>query len=482
MGRLFSKFWIIVALGILVVGCAGQQVMVNGPGSFAPVNLTTKVKSGALVQKVDSFLVIFDASSSMGEKYMGETKLARALTFAYRLSATLPPVPLTAGLRIFGGLGILSFKSTAMLYGMTSYSKSAFESALAKITKPSGYSPLDLAIKAGTRDLTGIKGKIALIVISDGKDMGTGPLSAAKAIKATYGDRLCIYTVVVGDDQDGDALLENMAKIGGCGFSINADEALTGEGMAGFVEDVFFEKRAPKVVKKTAEKDSDGDGVVDSLDICPNTPKNVTVDIRGCPLDSDGDGVYDYMDKCPNTPRAVRVNEVGCPFDSDHDGVPDYMDQCPDTPIGVHVDKRGCPFDSDGDGAPDSKDKCPNTPKGARVNALGCWTLENLHFDIDKWDIKPKYYPILDEVIRVLKENPDLKLEIDGHTDNTGSDKYNMILSQKRAEAVKSYLIKHGIQPSRLKAIGFGFHKPVASNDTPEGRAKNRRVELHIIH
>ena len=477
MSRAISRFWIIVGLAILIAGCAGQQAMVNGPGSFTPPNLDAKVKSGTLAQKVDSFFVIFDASSSMGEKYMGESKLDRALTFAYRLNATLPSVPLTAGLRVFGGLGIFSFKSTAVLYGITHYSKSDFGSALAKITKASGSSPLDLGIKAGTSDLTAAKGKIAVIIISDGKDMGPGPITAAKAMKAVYGDRLCIYTVVVGDDKSGAALLRAIVKAGGCGFSINADDALSSDGMAKFVESVFFEKHVPKVV----EKDSDGDGIVDSLDVCPNTPLGVKVDIRGCPLDSDGDGVYDYMDKCPDTPRAVRVNEVGCPFDSDHDGVQDYMDQCPDTPIGVHVDNRGCPFDSDGDGVYDYKDKCPNTPKGVPVNEVGCWILKGLNFDTAKWDIKPQYYPLLDDVVRILKSNPGMRLEIQGHTDNVGSARYNMKLSQKRAEAVRQYLIQRGIAPSRLKAVGYGMTRPVTSNATAEGRAKNRRVELHPV-
>ncbi len=477
MSRVLSRIWIIFGLAVLFAGCAGQQAMVSGPGSFTPANLNAKVKSGTLVQKVDSFLVIFDASSSMAEKYMGESKLDRALTFAYRMNSTIPAVPLTAGLRVFGGLGNFSFRSTASLYTMSPYSKSAFGAALARITKATSSSPLDLGIKAGTNDLATAKGNIVVIIISDGKDMGAGPLAAAKVMKATYGDRLCIHTVVVGQDKAGAALLNAIAKISGCGLSINADDALSSDGMARFVEDVFFNKATPKVT----EKDSDGDGVVDSLDICPNTPKNVTVDIRGCPLDSDGDGVYDYMDKCPDTPRAVRVNEVGCPFDSDHDGVQDYMDQCPDTPIGVHVNSKGCPFDSDGDGVFDYKDKCPGTPKGVPVNEVGCWVLKGLNFDTAKWDIKPRYYPMLDKVVTILKNNPDMELEIQGHTDNVGSAKYNMKLSQKRAEAVRQYLIQRGIVPSRLKAVGYGMTRPVASNATSEGRAKNRRVELHPV-
>jgi outer membrane protein OmpA-like peptidoglycan-associated protein len=118
--------------------------------------------------------------------------------------------------------------------------------------------------------------------------------------------------------------------------------------------------------------DSDGDGVPDDQDECPNTPKGVIVDRLGCPIDSDGDGVADYLDKCPNTPKGVEVNAEGCPLDSDGDGVPDYLDKCPDTPLRVQVDSNGCPLDSDGDGVPDYLDKCPGTPSYYKVDNNGC--------------------------------------------------------------------------------------------------------------
>ncbi|HEY0917523.1 MAG TPA: thrombospondin type 3 repeat-containing protein, partial [Solimonas sp.] len=108
-------------------------------------------------------------------------------------------------------------------------------------------------------------------------------------------------------------------------------------------------------------KDSDGDGVPDRLDKCPNTPKGVTVYSDGCPVDTDGDGVPDYLDKCPGTPKGTAVDANGCPADSDGDGVPDSLDKCPGTPRGVMVGPDGCPIDSDGDGIPDAYDKCPNT-------------------------------------------------------------------------------------------------------------------------
>ena len=153
---------------------------------------------------------------------------------------------------------------------------------------------------------------------------------------------------------------------------------------------------------------------------------------------------------------------------------------CPPVPCPPAC-KKG-PKDSDGDGVIDSQDRCPNTPKGAKVNKVGCWIVKGLLFDFNKADIKPKYYKNLDEVVRVLKANPGLKVEIQGHTDNIGSAGYNMKLSLRRAQAVANYLIKHGISPSRLKVKGYGFTRPVASNDTPEGRALNRRVQLKPLY
>jgi OOP family OmpA-OmpF porin len=165
-------------------------------------------------------------------------------------------------------------------------------------------------------------------------------------------------------------------------------------------------------------------------------------------------------------------------IDTDHDGVPDSMDKCPNTPAGVKVDKFGCPVDSDADGVPDYLDKCPNTPKGIHVDKNGCPVSFNfdITFDCCSAKIKPQYMKKIEEFAEFLKQNPAYKAEIEGYTDSTGSRTYNIILSQKRAKAVYEELIKLGISKDRLKWVGFGPANPVAPNDTPEGRAKNRRV------
>ncbi|MDD2736145.1 MAG: OmpA family protein [Desulfuromonadaceae bacterium] len=177
------------------------------------------------------------------------------------------------------------------------------------------------------------------------------------------------------------------------------------------------------------------------------------------------------------------------PADSDHDGVIDALDKCPGTPAGVAVDGNGCPIDSDKDGVADYLDKCPGTPAGTAVNASGC-PLEAakkfcdkpvvipILFDFGKSEIKAKYYDELDTIGKFLKEFPNSKGTIDGHTDSVGGPKFNQKLSLARAEKIHSYLIKKfGIEGSRITAKGHGETKPVASNKDSAGRAKNRRIE-----
>jgi len=180
------------------------------------------------------------------------------------------------------------------------------------------------------------------------------------------------------------------------------------------------------------------------------------------------------------------VDASGCPLDDDNDGVPNYKDKCPDTPAGVKVDENGCKLvqDSDGDGVIDSLDKCPNTPKGVAVDKHGCPIIINLNinFDFDSAEIKPEFLPKIKEVVEFLKANPAYKAEIQGHTDSIGSAAYNKKLSEKRAKAVYEVMVKMGIDPSRLTYVGYGEERPIADNSTPEGRAKNRRVEVHLYY
>jgi outer membrane protein OmpA-like peptidoglycan-associated protein len=234
--------------------------------------------------------------------------------------------------------------------------------------------------------------------------------------------------------------------------------------------------------------DSDGDGIYDHEDKCPTIPG--PADNLGCPYtDTDGDGIRDRDDACPEIPGPPENR--GCPYgDKDGDGIRDAEDGCPDLP--GPAENKGCPYqDTDNDSTPDIFDKCPNTP-GPRSNN-GCPELkqeekeilkkvfENLEFETGSAKIRPSSYPSLIELADLLKKNPSYKLKIEGHTDNVGSREFNYRLSQQRADAAKTFLVEQGVDPSRIATIGWGPDRPIAPNDTPEGRQKNRRVEFEII-
>lgn len=233
--------------------------------------------------------------------------------------------------------------------------------------------------------------------------------------------------------------------------------------------------------------DSDRDGVFDGIDQCPDTPRGAWVDSRGCPKDTDGDGVLDGIDMCPDTQPGAVVNPEGCPMDSDGDGVPDGIDQCPNTPMGAIVDEVGCPIDSDGDGVPDGIDQCPDTTPGDRVDASGCSMVQKrtvfygIKFEFNSTRIRPQSYETLNEVAKVLKNNPEIMVEIGGHTDSVGSAAVNKTISLKRAESVKKYLVGKGVPAKQMTTKGFGEAHPISTNKTAEGRALNRRIEFNVL-
>jgi OmpA-OmpF porin, OOP family len=247
-------------------------------------------------------------------------------------------------------------------------------------------------------------------------------------------------------------------------------------------------KETPTVVaaEVVLAPDRDGDGVPDHLDRCPDVAGPSWFD--GCP-DTDGDGVPDHLDECPDVAGLAWLN--GCP-DRDGDGIPDHLDDCPDV-AGVAT-ANGCP-DADGDGIPDHLDECPDE-FGVAEND-GCPLLDSLkikeletklqsfadriEFETAKYVIKPSSYQKLDEIVETMKEYPNAKFVIEGHTDNVGSEEDNQTLSESRAYAVRQYFVDKGIDPDRLTFKGYGELRPRATNETAAGRATNRRVEIRLI-
>lgn len=246
-------------------------------------------------------------------------------------------------------------------------------------------------------------------------------------------------------------------------------------------------------------RDFDHDGIPDRMDACPRTPGVPQPDRRryGCPLDSDSDGVFDMLDACPTVAGVASAdpNRHGCPVDRDGDGIADADDACVDV-SGVRSDdpkRNGCPADSDGDGVLDTEDACPNAagskdpdPKkngcpAARVEAGQIRITEQVKFKTGSAEILKDSDGLLTAVRDVLVAHPEItKLRVEGHTDNRGNPVANKDLSKRRAASVVAWLTAHGIDKARLAPAGFGQEKPIAPNDTEQGRNNNRRVELHI--
>lgn len=244
------------------------------------------------------------------------------------------------------------------------------------------------------------------------------------------------------------------------------------------------------VDRRGCPTDGDDDGIADDADRCPGTRSGTAVGPDGCPTDSDGDGVADITDACAATPEGTEVDDWGCPYDRDRDGVPEGADLCPRTLPGVRVDIDGCALDGDGDGVPDGLDQCPDSPPGVEVGRRGCpasryeFDAESgsvrlwLDFDTGRATLDETAGRVLDELSGLMRANPASRFEIGGHTDATGREEDNLELSERRAIAVRDYLVEAGIAPARLRVRGYGSSRPIAPNDTVEGRRLNRRIEM----
>ena len=339
----------ILAFMVLTGGCAGKQAVQPQP-SFQAQPLTMENYQ----PKADNLVFVLDASSSMAKDYNGVEKFGIARNVVANFNQTMPDMAIKTGLRSYGHAFILFWQNTVLKYGLTDYSRPGVAQALNTITPAGGPSPLDVAFKKTAEDLKASQGKIAMVVVSDGKDMGNAPLKAAQGLKAQYGDRLCMYTVLVGDDPAGKALLSDLSAVTGCGQAITADSVATGPGMADFVTTVLLDKVEPP--------------------------------------------------------------------------------------------------------------------------ALGVF--KDIKFESDKAILLGSSFATLDEIVKILKQHPNVSVEIQGHTDSTASDAHNMDLSQRRAQSVVQYLQSMGIAASRMTAKGYGESSPIDTNETEAGKANNRRVEL----
>lgn len=434
MARYCVKFYLFIILTIFLTGCvsgtpkndlnseSGQSAASADASTMRPASVgpddsfvvdPEKLEFGGYMEEeVDNYLVIFDASGSKFLPYKQQIKFKVAKDILRRFNQKTPDRPLFGGLRRYGWEAGAFTTTTSLLYGMSNYSRQDYADAIEIMRWSGGKTPLALAIDKGTDDLA-LAPKdeyLAMVIISDGKVLkeDPNPVLAARRAKERYGDRICIYTVAVGDDVPFDKkgtpeskkryhekykLLRDIAKEGKCGYMVTSDDLIPDDNMKQFAHDVFH---------------------------------------RGHSFDPE--------------PRAIEP--------------------CPD---------------EDADGVCDDQDKCPGTPKGAKVDKDGCWILDKVQFDLNKWNIKSEYKPILNEVARVLKLNPGVALAIQGHTCTIWTEEYNMKLSQWRAISVRTYLLNKGVKADQLTVEGFGYHRPFASNETEEGRILNRRAEFRRI-
>lgn len=396
--RRFLMIKIITATSIaalLLTGCASQPVSLSEP--FQATDLNPLLASGLYQQKTDNFFVINDSSSSMSEEYQGlgfntdqaPKKFSIEKEILSRINQTIPNLNLTTSIRSFGFGPCISWGSTHLNLPPTAYSKPTFNSGIEALTCSSGGSPMDSALKSTAEDLSATSGQIAVLILSDGHDLDESPVPAVQALKQQYGDRLCVYSVWVGNkhEEEGKRVLNRLSDIAGCGFRVQAEDIASSGGMAKFVQSVFLKPAA------TADCTS---------------------------------------------------------------------------------------MDADADGVNDCDDRCPDTLKGAHVNQFGCWIVD-IKFDNDKSNIKPEYYSELDSAAQVIMNNPGVHIEVQGHTSNTASAGYNLRLSERRAGAVANYLRAKVGANAALTERGYGLTQPVDTNETEEGRANNRRVELKVL-
>jgi OmpA-OmpF porin, OOP family len=310
----------------LLMSCATQKTVTT----TTVVDLNSKVESGQLVQKVNAFEVIFDSTLSMNETYKSGTKMKQEKDLLSLFDRTIPNLKLTAAERVFGQFTTFGEPTTRLIYGPTDYSKSALTRASDPLVG-NGFSPLDAALDGATADLQSQSGQLAVIAFSDGEDMEKyAPVAAAQRMKSAYGDRVCIYTVHLGENVGGRKLMQQVADAGQCGFMAVGDDLSNPQAMADFVEKVFLKTyiaeqrpaaRAEVAVVKEEPKPMVKEEVVEVKAQAQEAPKvvvaepvTITLDVQFATGKSNIQAKYyneikkvaDYMTKYPETKAAIE--------------------------------------------------------------------------------------------------------------------------------------------------------------------------------
>ena len=279
------KNWIkALAAVVFIVFITGCGVKEHTP---IPSFSATQFSADKYLPKIDNFLIVFDASISMRHKFKEEVKLDIAKAVVTRMNQNIPAFGQTAGLRTFGHAPEFSKENTTLPYGMAEYSSQDLARSF-NVDSAGGLSRLDKALNAAQADFEGLSGsRNAVIIISDGMDIGTEALESARQLKEALGSSICFYTIQIGDDPQGKMLLQNIVKTGDCGLYLSHENILKTTGMRTFVENEFLAEKPPEPVVAAAKivptkKDSDKDGIYDGADQCPGTPYGAHVNAMGC--------------------------------------------------------------------------------------------------------------------------------------------------------------------------------------------------------
>jgi len=380
---------------------------------------------GVKIPKVDNFYILMDSSGSMAEEYgnTGKSKIALAKELIRKMNEKIPELDYNGALYRLAPM--------QRIQPALPYERSGMAENIATLpgstTRWFGY-PTPLG-----RDLNRLENKMrlkqdrtAIIIFSDGgANVGENPAEVAKTLDKKYPDTFCFYPISLANRAGWNKRMQDIAEVNSCSKSYTASCFKEEAAVSALVGEIFY-TYAP---------------------------------------DSDGDGVLDENDRCPDTPAGAEVDKFGCALDGDNDGVINLYDECPHTPAGVEVDEKGCEVQK----VEEHEDVILSAAQGEAL------------FDVDKSTIKPEYAEELDSLVGFMRENPGVVVSVEGHTDSTGPAAYNKKLSERRAEAVKDYLVDKGIDAGRISTVGMGESQPVADNATKAGRRQNRRAVIDVI-
>ena len=505
MARYLLKTFIFLIIVVLLIGCGAKKRIPR----FRPVDLTKDIQEGKYVKKVDNLIIIYDESSSMSDSYMKKTKFDVAKNVVNNINRCLPEMELKIGLRTFGK-NVSPFKEeTTLLYSLTDYDRKNFGDIVKKLEKGKGRSAMIYAINGAAEDLKEADGGIAVIIVSDWKNTEEFSIKAAENMKNLYGDRSCIYPIMIGEDEDGKKRMEEVAKAGYCGFTKNATQLASGKQMAGFIKKIFLKKAPPKVavvveappvvevveevpppveipapvftekVAFTATLKADVLFDFDSADLKPGAGKELdsiaevlfnnpetSIRVEGH-TDSRGSEVYNqYLSEKRAEAVKDALVEMGVdPARIEAVGLGESQLISADHALNRRVNIVTVPLPAE--------EPIPAPPAESKKAEFTATLKSDVLFDFDSADLKPGAGKELDSIAKTLHNYPETLIRIEGHTDSLGPEVYNQYLSNKRAEAVKDALVEMGVDPARIEAVGLGESQLISTDHT-----LNRRVNI----